>query len=150
MASVEEVLAGMADVSREEEELCFVIDKDFRLISVPERGAVLGVEGDKDVNLVRFRMPRYYRGTDLSDFAIEVHYDNAEDERGIAPTINKTVSEDAVRFTWVVGKDVVSSKGTVRFTVYCVKKSADGTVEQAFGTTIGTGTSLEGLGSDDK
>lgn len=107
MASVEDVLASMAEPNREEEELCFVIDKDFRLISVPERGTVLGVEGDK------------------------------------------TVSEDAVRFTWVVGKDVVSSKGTVRFTVYCVKKDADGTIEQAFGTTIGTGTSLEGLGSDE-
>lgn len=149
MASVEDVLASMAEPNREEEELCFVIDKDFRLISVPERGTVLGVEGDKDVNLVRFRMPRYYRGTDLSDFAIEVHYDNAEGERGIAPTSDKTVSEDAIRFTWVVGKDVVSSKGTVRFTVYCVKKDADGTIEQAFGTTIGTGTSLEGLGGDE-
>lgn len=88
MASVEDVLASMAEPNREEEELCFVIDKDFRLISVPERGTVLGVEGDKDVNLVRF-------------------------------------------------------------TVYCVKKDADGTIEQAFGTTIGTGTSLEGLGGDE-
>lgn len=149
MASVEDVLASMAEPNREEEELCFVIDKDFRLISVPERGTVLGVEGDKDVNLVRFRMPRYYRGTDLSDFAIEVHYDNAEGERGIAPTVDKTVNEDTVRFTWVIGKDVVSSKGTVQFTVYCVKKGTDGTVEQAFGTTIGTGTSLEGLGNDE-
>ena len=149
MASVEDVLASMAEPNREEEELRFVIDKDFRLISVPERGKVLGVEGDKDVNLVRFQMPRYYRGTDLSDFAIEVHYDNAEDERGIAPTIDKTVSGDIVRFTWVVGKDVVSSKGTVRFTVYCVKKDDDGAVEQAFGTTVGTGTSLEGLGGDE-
>lgn len=92
MANVEDVLASMAEPNREEEELCFVIDKDFRLISVPERGTVLGVEGDKDV---------------------------------------------------------VSSKGTVRFTVYCVKKDADGTIEQAFGTTIGTGTSLEGLGGDE-
>ena len=70
MASVEDVLASMAEPNREEEELCFVIDKDFRLISV-------------------------------------------------------------------------------RFTVYCVKKDADGTIEQAFGTTIGTGTSLEGLGGDE-
>lgn len=149
MAGVEEVLAGMEEVDREEEELCFVIDKDFRLISVPERGTVLGVEGDKDVNLVRFRMPRYYRGTDLSSFDIEVHYDNAEGERGIVQTIDKTVNDDTVRFTWVVGKDVVSSKGTVQFTVYCMKKSADGIIEQAFGTTIGTGTSLEGLGNDE-
>ena len=129
--------------------MCIVIDKDFRLISVPERGTVLGVEGDKDVNLVRFQMPRFYRGTDLSGFDIEVHYDNAESERGIAPTIDKIINKDTVRFTWVVGKDVVSSKGTVRFTVYCVKKDADGTVEQAFGTTVGTGASLEGLGSDE-
>ena len=50
MASVEDVLASMAEPNREEEELCFVIDKDFRLISVPERGTVLGVEGDKDVH----------------------------------------------------------------------------------------------------
>ena len=67
MASVEDVLANMAEPNREEEELCFVIDKDFRLISVPERGTVLGVEGDKDVNLVRFRMPRYYTGDRCTD-----------------------------------------------------------------------------------
>ena len=40
MASVEEVLATMVEPNRDEEELCFVIDKDFRLISVPERGQV--------------------------------------------------------------------------------------------------------------
>lgn len=108
MASVEEVLATMVEPNRDEEELCFVIDKDFRLISVPERGIVLGVEGDKDVNLVRFRMPRYYRGTDLSDFEIQVLYDNAEDERGGFDAVNKTVTEDAISFTWIVGKDVVS------------------------------------------
>lgn len=66
MASVEDVLANMAEPNREEEELCFVIDKDFRLISVPERGTVLGVEGDKDVNLVRFRiLPSRYITTTL-------------------------------------------------------------------------------------
>ncbi len=149
MAGVEEILAAMAEPDPEEEELCFVIDKDFRLISVPERGSVLGVEGDKDVNLVRFKMPRYYRGTDLSEFDIEVHYSSAEDERGVAQTTGKTVSDDAVRFTWVVGKDVVAEKGTVRFAVYCKKTAADGTIEQAFGTTIGSGVSLEGLDSSE-
>lgn len=148
MASVEEVLATMVEPNRDEEELCFVIDKDFRLISVPERGIVLGVEGDKDVNLVRFRMPRYYRGTDLSDFEIQVLYDNAEDERGGFDSVNKTVTEDAISFTWIVGKDVVSYKGTVQFTVYCVKRGANGKIEQAFGTTIGNGVSLEGLVND--
>ena len=64
MATVDELLA--AETTENDDELSFLIDEHLRIITVPERGVVLGVEGDKDVNRVRFRMNRYYHGSDLS------------------------------------------------------------------------------------
>ena len=64
MATVDELLA--AETTENDDELSFLIDEHLRIITVPERGVVLGVEGDKDVNRVRFRMNRYYYGSDLS------------------------------------------------------------------------------------
>lgn len=145
MASIDEVLAGMDDPELEDEELCFVIDRDFRVIAIPERGAVLGVEGDKDVNRVRFKMPRYYRGTDLSDFDIRVHYENADGDRFAADAEEKTVGNDSIRFTWVVSADALATRGSVRFMVKLLRKDTDGKVMQAFGTTIGVAANLEGL-----
>lgn len=148
MASVEEVLAGMEEVNREEEELCFVIDKDFRLISIQERGAVLGVEGDKDVNRVRFRMNRYYHGSDLSSFQIRINYQNAEGEVNYFTVKEKTVDTDTFSFIWVVAADAVMTKGTVLFVVNCFTADADGVVQKAYHTTLGVASVLEGLEVD--
>lgn len=145
MASVEEVLAGMSEPEAEDEELCFVIDRDLRIIGIPERGRVLGVEGDKDVNRVRFKMPRYYRGTDLADFNIRIYYENADGERNVADAEDKSVTGDAIRFTWVVGADALEMRGNVRFMVRFIRKDEDGNAVQVFGTGIGSGANLEGM-----
>ena len=49
MVDLDKQFAAMADVSEEDTAYDFVIDEDLRVIAVPERGVVLGVEGDKDV-----------------------------------------------------------------------------------------------------
>ena len=145
MASVDEVLAGMSEPDPEEEELCFVINRDLRIIDIPERGRVLGVEGDKDVNRVRFKMPRYYRGTDLADFDARIYYENADSEQNVAAAEDKRVGNDEIRFTWVVGADALEMRGIVRFMVRLIRKDEDGNVMQVFGTSIGNATNLEGM-----
>ena len=145
MASVEEVLATMVEPNRDEEELCFVIDKDFRLISVPERGFVLGVEGDKDVNRVRFRMNRFYHGSDLSEFCIRINYQNADGDINYFTVTEKTVETDSFCFIWTVAADATMVKGTVLFVVNCFMTDVDGVVQKAYHTTLGSGTVLEGL-----
>ena len=54
MVDLDKQFAAMADVSEEDTAYDFVIDEDLRVIAVPERGVVLGVEGDKDANRIRF------------------------------------------------------------------------------------------------
>ena len=89
MATVDELLA--AETTESDDELSFLIDEHLRIITVPERGVVLGVEGDKDVNRVRFRMNRYYHGSDLSSFQIRINYQNADGEVNYFTVSDKTV-----------------------------------------------------------
>lgn len=145
MVDLDKQFAEMADISTEDSAYDFVIDGDLRVIAVPERGVVLGVEGDKDVNRVRFRMNRNYRGTDLSGFNIRINYRSAEDEINYFPVTEKTVTDDAIYFVWLVGADTVAAKGTVYFVARFFTAEEDGTIAQEFNTTLGNARTLEGL-----
>lgn len=148
MVDLDKQFAAIADVSEEDTAYDFVIDEDLRVIAVPERGVVLGVEGDKDVNRVRFRMNRNYRGTDLSGFNIRINYRSAEDEINYFPVTEKTVTDDAIYFVWLVGADTVAAKGTVYFVARFFTAEEDGTIAQEFNTTLGNARTLEGLAVD--
>ena len=145
MVDLDKQFAEMADVSEEDTAYDFVIDEDLRVIAVPERGVVLGVEGDKDVNRVRFRMNRYYRGTDLSDFNIRINYRPAEGDINYFPVTEKTVAENAISFVWLVGADAVATKGTVYFIARFFTAEEDGSIVREFNTTLGNARALEGL-----
>lgn len=145
MVDLDKQFAAIADVSEEDTAYDFVIDEDLRVIAVPERGVVLGVEGDKDVNRVRFRMNRNYRGTDLSGFNIRINYRSAEDKINYFPVTEKTVTDDAIYFVWLVGADTVAAKGTVYFVARFFTAEEDGTIAQEFNTTLGNARTLEGL-----
>ena len=148
MVDLDKQFAAMADVSEEDTAYDFVIDEDLRVIAVPERGVVLGVEGDKDVNRVRFRMNRHYRGTDLSGFNIRINYRSAEDEINYFTVTEKTVAENAISFVWLVGADAVAAKGTVYFIARFFTAEENGDTVQEFNTTLGNARTLEGLAVD--
>ena len=148
MVDLDKQFAAIADVSEEDTAYDFVIDEDLRVIAVPERGVVLGVEGDKDVNRVRFRMNRNYRGTDLSGFNIRINYRSAEDDINYFTVTEKTVTDDAIYFVWLVGADTVAAKGTVYFVARFFTAEEDGTIIQEFNTTLGNARTLEGLAVD--
>ena len=151
MASLDEVLSSMEDMGGEEDgALDFLIDENLRVISVPEQGVVLGVEGDKDVNRVRFRMNRYYHQADLSTFDIRINYQNAEGDKNYFEVSEKTATDDSLSFVWTVAADAVSYKGQVCFIVVCLKASAEGTIDKAYHTTIGKASVLEGLTVDEQ
>ena len=151
MASLDEIFSSMEDMDgAEDNALDFLIDENLRVISVPEQGVVLGVEGDKDVNRVRFRMSRYYHETDLSEFDIRINYQNAEGDRNYFEVTEKNATEDSLSFIWTVAADASLYKGEVWFVVYCLKASEDGTVDKAYHTTIGKASVLEGLDVDEQ
>ena len=146
MATVDELLA--AETTESDDELSFLIDEHLRIITVPERGVVLGVEGDKDVNRVRFRMNRYYHGSDLSSFQIRINYQNADGEVNYFTVSEKTVDTDTFSFVWVVAADAVMTRGTVLFVVNCFTTDSSGVVQKAYHTTLGAASVLEGLEVD--
>ncbi len=146
MATVDELLA--AETTENDDELSFLIDEHLRIITVPERGVVLGVEGDKDVNRVRFRMNRYYHGSDLSSFQIRINYQNADGEANYFTVSEKTADTDTFSFIWVVDADAVMTKGTVLFVVNCFTADSSGVVQKAYHTTLGAASVLEGLEVD--
>ena len=81
MIDLDKQFAELADTSTEDSTCDFVIDEDLRIIAIPERGVVLGVEGDKDANRIRFRMNKTWRGYDMSKFDLRINYQNANGDK---------------------------------------------------------------------
>lgn len=127
----------------------FIIDADMRTVAVPESGTVLGVEGDRDTNTVRFLLPSVYRGCDLSGFSCRVSYVNPAGETGwydVTDMAETTDGSGTLSFTWLVSDTVVRYRGAVRFSVNLREMADDGvTVRRAFDSTVAEVTSLEGL-----
>lgn len=153
MATVDEVLAQLSDsddIFDDNYPYQFEIDNDLRVISVPSEGVVLGVEHDKDVNLVKFVMPRYYKRQDLGAFSIRIHYENAAGSMGYYLVPDKQVNEDTIEFGWVLSYDVTAYQGTVSFAIklYTLVEGSDSEIDQAFNTTLGTANVLVGMDVD--
>ena len=129
------------------EDIC-VIDSDLRIIGIPEQFKVLGVENDKDVKVMQFRMPKVYKGTDLSAFNISVNYQNARGTKDRYVVTDKKVSGDQIEFSWTVGKTATVYRGDTRFIVCMRLTGSDGVIEKEFNTTLATMTVLEGLEVD--
>lgn len=129
------------------EDIC-VIDSDLRIIDIPEQFKVLGVESDKDVRAMQFRVPKTYKGTDLSAFTISVNYQNARGMKGRYIVTDKKVSGDQIEFSWTVGKTATVYRGDTRFIVCMRLTGSDGIIQKEFNTTLATMTVLEGLEVD--
>ena len=129
------------------EDIC-VIDSDLRIIDIPEQFKVLGVESDKDVRAMQFRVPKTYKGTDLSAFTISVNYQNARGTKDRYVVTDKKVSGDQIEFSWTVGKTATVYRGDTRFIVCMRLAGSDGVIQKEFNTTLATMTVLEGLEVD--
>lgn len=129
------------------EDIC-VIDSNMRIIDIPEQFKVLGVENDKDVKVMQFRMPKVYKGTDLSAFNISVNYQNARGTKDRYVVTDKKVSGDQIEFSWTVGKTATVYRGDTRFIVCMRLTGSDGIIQKEFNTTLATMTVLEGLEVD--
>ena len=97
MVDLDKQFAAMADVSEEDTAYDFVIDEDLRVIAVPERGVVLGVEGDKDANRIRFRMNKTWRGYDMSKFDLRINYQNANGDKNYYTVTSKHTEGNTCR-----------------------------------------------------
>lgn len=141
--TLEEALAA-ATVDDSSTDRVLVIDSDLRAITIPGTIKNLGVESDDDVNRIYFQMPKTYGEFDLSEFDIRINYKNGN-VGDVYAVQDKTVEGDAIKFSWLVGRNAVKTKGATQFIV-CLKKSdASGVVQQEFNTTVASLNVLEGL-----
>lgn len=149
MIDLDKQFAELADTSAEDSTCDFVIDEDLRIIAIPERGVVLGVEGDKDANHIRFRMNKTWRGYDMSKFDLRINYQNANGDKNYYTVTSKHTEGNAVVFDWIVAADAVAYQGDVFFIVVGLITTG-GMVNCAFHTTLGKAKCLEGLVVDTK
>nr|DAG76033.1 MAG TPA: BppU domain protein [Caudoviricetes sp.] len=149
--NIDEAFATMpdTDIVSENPDINYVIDTDQRIVLIPQHTIVLGVQGDVDINHVKFRLPRTYRGVDLTNFDVRVNYVNANGDKNfyVVKKSNYIAFTNCIYFEWVVASDAVAYSGDVSFAVVLIKTDG-GKIIQEFNTTIATGKSLQGLAVD--
>lgn len=146
MATLDEVISQMSEEDYFSDSIQFIIDSDLRIVSIPDRGVVAGVVGDKNVNRINFQMPRYYNGFDMSKFTTKVNYINANSNINYYTVTDLTVENDTILFTWLIDSDAVAYAGTVMFSVNMFIADGNGKITQAFNTSNkGKMTVLEGI-----
>lgn len=121
------------------------IDNDLRTIDIPKTIKNIGVESDDDVLRLKFKMPRYYCGFDLSEFLIRVNYMNAQKEGDSFEVVDSSSDEEHITFTWLVGRYALKYEGKVIFNVCLRKIDENGMIDREFNTTIATLPVLQGL-----
>lgn len=119
-----------------------VIDNDLRTIKIPAGMTNIGVAGDKEVNRLKFRMPRFYGGFDLGDFNISIEYFNSIGDGDISSVTDVITRDESVSFTWLVNEFMTLYSGEVRFGVHLEKKVGN-IVEKEFSTTYAVSRVLE-------
>lgn len=149
MATLDEVISQMSEEDYFGDPIQFVIDNDLRIISIPRKGVVAGVVGDKNVNRINFQMPRYYNGFDMSKFDTRINYVNANAVSNFYVVDDLMVENDTLFFTWLIDSDVVDYVGKVIFSVNMVTSDENGVIKQAFNTSnAGQLKVLDGVRSD--
>ena len=149
MATLDEVISQMSEEDYFSDPIQFIIDSDLRIVSVPDRGVVAGVVGDKNVNRINFQMPRYYNGFDMSKFKTRINYVNANGNPNYYTVTDSIVKDDVIIFSWLIDTDVVAYVGKIAFSVNMVLTDDNGVIKHAFNTSnVEKLKALEGIQVD--
>lgn len=153
MSTTDELLEEMLEDAEEyatpvtDDDLQFWINEHLRVISIPKNGVVAGVEGDKNVNKIKFGMNRYYHGFDMSTFSGRILYSNAKGNKNYYNITDMQASGSAITFSWLVDADAVQYMGKTAFVVYLYKTQGS-ELRQKFYSTLATMNVLEGMEVD--
>lgn len=153
MSTTDELLEEMLEDAEEyatpvtDDDLQFWINEHLRVISIPKNGVVAGVEGDKNVNKIKFGMNRYYHGFDMSTFSGRILYSNAKGNKNYYNITDMQASGSAITFSWLVDADAVQYMGKTAFVVYLFKTQGS-ELRQKFYSTLATLKVLEGMEVD--
>lgn len=153
MSKTDELLEEMLEDVEEyatpvtDDDLQFWIDEHLRVISIPKNGVVAGVEGDKNVNKIKFGMNRYYHDFDMSTFSGRILYSNAKGNKNYYNITDMQASGSIITFSWLVDADAVQYMGKTAFVVYLFKIQGS-ELRQKFFSTLATLKVLEGMEVD--
>lgn len=153
MSTTDELLEEMLEDAEEyatpvtDDDLQFWIDEHMRVISIPKNGVVAGVEGDKNVNKIKFGMNRYYHGFDMSTFSGRILYSNAKGNKNYYNITDMQANGNTITFSWLVDADAVQYMGKTAFVVYLFKTQGS-ELRQKFYSTLATLKVLEGMEVD--
>ena len=76
------------------------------------------VEGEKNSQFIRFLMPRYWDGIDISEKTIRIIFDlNNSTYFGGSEAVGAERTDDKIRFGWVVPAEACAVKGTLLFVI---------------------------------
>jgi len=111
-----------------------VISEDFRTMTVPLEQQVLGAMGDAWVRKVKFIVPRYCDGTDLSTYQFSVHFINNTVNEGYYPVPSITTNADTIEFDWLVSPVACANVGTTTASVSATDSDGE-TIAHRFSST---------------
>lgn len=150
MATLDEVIAQTSEEDYLHDPIQFIIDSDLRIVSIPGRGVVAGVVGDKNINRINFQMNRYYNGFDMSKFTTRINYINSKKILNYYSVTDVTIEDDLIYFTWLVESDALAYSGTLTFAINMFLADESGKLLQAFNTSDdGKLTVLSGIQVED-
>lgn len=105
------------------------VDWDARKITIPDDIKHIGVKDDDETRTLLFKIPKVYKGRDLSDYNVQFNYipekylnTPKESEMGDADLAqNVAVGENEITCEWCVGGSAYREKGMLAFLVYLWK-----------------------------
>ena len=90
--------------------------------------------GDAWVRKVRFIVPRYCDGTDLSGYQFSVHFINNTVNEGYYPVPSITTNADTIEFDWLVSPIACSNVGTTTASISATDSDGE-TIAHRFSST---------------
>ena len=133
-------------VGSESEEIDWCeISHDFRTITIPSSRILAGVTSDEKVNRLYFKCPRTYGEVDFNDFNFRINYTNANGEGDQYLVMDKSVSDDEIRFTWLIGRHACEYAGVIRFILCAVETGAGSVIQREYNTAVHTLNVIQGL-----
>lgn len=99
----------------------FDIEANTRKIDIPSSfmTAGIGVKGDEVAEVLYFTIDRYFDIADLYHKDILIQWTNADGDKGLSLTINKSLSykPGKVTFGWPISSEITKAAGNVQFSV---------------------------------
>lgn len=133
------------------DEYCMLESDTSRVVVVPDRYTVFGVEGDTNVERVKFKFPKIVGdNVDLTTLNLRVNFRNADGklDKYLVDDVEEA-EEGYITFSWVIQDGLTPKKGQISFVVQALKATSEGKFEKKWSTTLNkVGQILEGLEVD--